>query len=799
MKFVKSNFSRSVISIAVQGLLTALAVTPLLAQADGDADIAQLVNPTNTIAVGANNVSAQSAKFGEYNGLAKTGTTSTTSLDMRGGDSYGKGSGTDRWSLMGSDIGTTSQSLGIGYSSQGDWGLGIKFDDLRHYGTDTYQTPYLGAVGGNNFTLPASFGVIDSKDKPTVNANPMVPYGAQALTQSQLQSFQGEDIYSDRKNVGISANKALDSRWKVQFDFNRLNQDGAKLISAGTDSIVGASTFPKVIGQAIVMLPNPTDYQTDTISLNLSYAGDKSHYSIGYYASLFSDANTSLQFSNPYISANPASATYTGTNPGAAFPVDALSTAPSNQFHQLNMAGGLELTPTTKLAGNFSYGLNLQNENFVNQNLMQTGGLPQQSLNGAVNTTHADVKVTNQYSKDLALTAGWNFNERENRTDANVYKFYDIGAGAETSVSIPMSNSKSQYQLGADYRVDQRQKVNVSYEFEQVKRWCDSSLSNSAQGVGPGTTAGAAALYYTGTPTCAEVPLSDDNKLQANYKLRTDNGYDLLVGYAYSNRQAEVNPSFYNPMQAKDEGYEMPGYRAYFDASRVEQAVRTRVNWQTNDKLSIAVSGKLTTDQYTDSAYGVQSGNTWSVNGEATYAFNENNSLTTFADVQSRSRDLLSQGWSHTTATYFTSAGTLWDNTLSTKDVTFGLSAKNAGLMSGRLTLKSDLLYTLGTTGYSTTDYYTNVACTATSTSGYQCGATPTISNETVQVKFTGTYALDKASRIVAGYAYQKLVSNDYLYDAYQAGYTATNMLPTNQLSGSYEISLISLMLVHNF
>ena len=53
-----------------------------------------------------------------------------------------------RWSVTGSDLGTTSRALGATVSNQGHWNFGIGYDELRHNITDTYQTPYLGSHGG---------------------------------------------------------------------------------------------------------------------------------------------------------------------------------------------------------------------------------------------------------------------------------------------------------------------------------------------------------------------------------------------------------------------------------------------------------------------------------------------------------------------------------------------------------------------------------------------------------------------------------------------------------------------------
>ena len=85
-----------------------------------------------------------------------------------------------------------------------------------------------------------------------------------------------------------------------------------------------------------------------------------------------------------------------------------------------------------------------------------------------------------------------------------------------------------------------------------------------------------------------------------------------------------------------------------------------------------------------------------------------------------------------------------------------------------------------------------NPTCTAPSNAGYACGSPPDIRSELIQLNLGGDYKLDKASKVRISYLYQNLRSNDYYYNAYQTGYTATSMLPTNQQSPSYAVSVVS-------
>lgn len=807
MKTNREQFVVSKLTLAVQGALMVMLAMPLAAKAE-DEDVAALTHPTNSVEIGVGDTNKDSAKFGEYNGLNKKGAYGVGNFNVRGGDAYNSydgGDGANRWEVTGTDLGTTSRELSGNVSRQGKWSLGLGYDELRHSITDTYQTPFQGSMGGNNFTLPANFGVINT------TSNLTAARGSNSLTATQLASFNTRDVHSDRKNSSLNAKYTIDANWEVKFDYNHLAQSGAKLLSVAGDQANGPAIAGITwAGQTPIVLMNPTNYTTDTFNLGLNWSGEKAHASASYYGSMFRDAYNSLNFNNPFVKGAITASNATGTV--AAFPVDTMSTMPNNDFHQLNLGGGYVFTPATKLAGGLSYARNTQNDAYSNSGLIPAGTLPQSSLNGLVVTTHADLKLTNQTTKDLVLSGGLKYNQRDNRTASSSYQYLTVNdastAVAGTSVNAPMSNRKIQYELAGDYRIDKNQKLNVSYEREQVKRWCNNAAANNMQGTlniaynGPWT--------YS-VPTCAQVPNSKEDKLSANYKLRVSDDVNLSAGYGYANRKSNISPSFYNPMQALlggagGEGFEVAGFVAYFHASRKEQLLKAGANWQASEKLSVALNGRYTDDKY-DSTYGVQNGHSWSLNLDSSYNYDETGSLSAYLTSQNSSRDLTDlQGAAATVNASATALnvpnGATWTNTLKENDTTVGLGTKKGGLIAGKLELAGDLTYSLGKSSYGTQFNYTAATTgglTCASPQFETCGNLPDIKNTMVQVKLGGTYKVDKASSVRVGYLYQHLTSSDFFYTAYQYGGTPTTMLPTNQRAPSYSVNVIAASYLYNF
>lgn len=769
-------------------VLAILASLPLaaLAQDNGDEDdVAQLIKPTNYLEFGLGYTQHESAQFGQYNGLGRSGGYLVGNLLWQGGNAYGQGTGTSRWSIAGHDLGTTSRAVEASIADQGTWALGLRYDGLRHQIADTYQTPLQGSMGGNSFSMPDGFGVVST-------ARPSTPmsYGTQTLTPTQQAYLHRVRVHSDRDTSGLSFAYHFDRQWDAKIDWSHVEQSGAKLMSSATDRNNTSSSFLladyRPGAESIQMIMNPTSYTTDNVNLALDWAGAKAFFTVSGFASWFRDHNDGVSFPNPYTSTSVAN----GTLLAGPYPVDTLSTPPDNDYYKLGFSGGYHFSPKTQLTGGYSYGRNTQNASYINQDQMQPGGLPVGSLDGKVINTHADLKLTNRTTRDLSLSAGVIYNKRNNQTRSYAYAFYDLGSGPETSVNIPLSYSTTKGTLAANYRISSNQHLHVAYEYKRTKRWCNNALANQAQGTLSATNTG----YYT-VASCVQVPRNRENKYLADYRASLGESVDLTAGYSYADRKATVNSSFYNPMQANDEGFENYGYRAYFDASRKENLFKGGISWQASEHLSLTAEGRTTHDQYYDSPLGVQHGNSISADLGAAYQFSAKASISAYADYQKRSRGLLNANGRDAVAPL----PDTWTNSLLDKSYAYGLMAKRVGLLGDRLDLAADLGYSRDTTRYATQLNYTNASCTAPSNGGYVCGQLPAILSKLARVRLTATYALDKRSAMAFGYIYERLRSNDYYYNFYQLGFTAANTMPTNQLAPSYHQNVFFMAYRYSF
>ena len=786
------RFTGRILPLAVRAGLAALAVAPIVSPAQDaeEGDTRALTCPTNYVELGALNVPTDSPKFGEYSGLDASGVYALADFGLRGGDAWCQGNGTRRWQAAGSDLGTTSRALSVGVADQGRWSLGLDYDQLRHYTVNgDYHTPFLGARGDNLFLLPPDFGVINTT---TTTANGVLTSsnkGTQTLTPTQLAAFHREDVYNQRNNTGASAGYAINRQWNLKFDFKRLDESGAKLIGAGTDAynLTSAGGF-NFGGERILILMNPTEYRNDTFNLALNWVGQRGYASFAYYASLFHDDYSGVSFVNPFVSGgsgnapNPAS----GTVPAGGFPLDTMSTPPSNQLHQLNLTGGYVFSAATKLTGGISYGRNTQNASFDGTYTTTPDTapeLPVGSFDGRVLIKHADARLTHQWSGALTLGAGFKYNERDNTSASHEYTWRDLGGEEVTSINIPMSNKRRQADAAADWRIDSRQRLHLGYEYEHIDRWCGNALANHAQGELSSANAG----YYV-VASCVQVPKNSEDRLVGSYRFRPNDRLEFNAGVTHADRSAEVNPSFYNPMQSNSQGFENYGYLAFFDASRRQNLYKAGVTWQATDRFSVGLNGRRTRDDYYDSALGVQHGDSASANLDLEWSVTESVAFGGYASWQRRTRDLLSAAGRNAVAPLTT----LWSNTLADRDNTLGLNGRQKGLLKGRFDLSEDFTY-----GLSKSKYYTTLQGTAEAQGNH--GTSPNIYSKLTQFRVTGSYAINPASQLIAGYLYQRLKSNDYFYNAYQYGFTPATLLPTNQQAPNYSVNTVFVAYRYSF
>jgi MtrB/PioB family decaheme-associated outer membrane protein len=820
MKNQNQKFVVRALTVAVQSALAVMVSSSLSAYAQSDV-VKELKQPDNFIEAGIVSVDKASGKFGEYSGLRKAKTNVIADFRVQGGDSF-EGTGKGRYEVHGNDLGTQSGDVGASVGEQGLWSLTFGYDELTHTLSDSFQTPYSGSVGGNVFTLPKSFGYIDTtKTSLTPTGNGLVPgapwaAGTRNLTAAQQAAFHTETVGTTRRTTSFGASVEVDSRLNIQFELSSLKQTGAKvqgMMTQGYSPVAVPSTTAGTAtwkNQGSVQTLSPTNYDTYSLTTSVNWVGEKAWASVGYFGSFFKDNYNGFTYDNPMAGAT-ATATLSqnaacvaGT--GACYATNTLSTAPSNDFHQLNVSGGYKFSPKTKLSGGFSFGRNTQNESFINDPMMASNPSGS-SMNGLVETKNANLKLIDQSFKDWVLSASWKYNERNNKTVSNLYKFYSANvssitgttqaAGLQSVVNAPFSNIKSQYELAGDYRISAGNSLRTAYERETLERFCSNVAANAAPYPNP---AGNTPAMPAGAD-CVLAKTSGEDKLGITYRNTMVEDVRFDVGYAYANRKTDYNPFYFNPILTIN-NTEYVGFRPVFEASRTQDILKASVSWQMSEKLSLSGNGKYSQDKYPDSTFGMQDGSTTALNLDANYAYSDNGAVSAYISWQERNAANRLTNTGAKSPLVPAVAATPYRDVQKDVDNTIGLNVTQKGLMAGKLVMSGDLSYSLVTTDQKVEDagYNTGKTTNACQLSNVLfCGAYPQVKNELVQFKLMGTYSIDKKSQVAVSYVYQQLSSNDYLYNGYQYGYTPSAQLPSNEVTPNYTVNMVGVSYQYNF
>lgn len=640
--------------------------------------------PIKTIEVGPGAVGQDSYKAGEYNGLQKKGGFPIGNMDFRGGGAYDSASAL-RWRVIGSDLGLETRGLSAQVGVQGKYRLRAQYDGVRRNRSDSYQTMFEG-TGTNRLTLPRTWllpnvagsaagdnrvnvisarglvrtiggaSYVDAQTTSPTFGGVIAPTAAQlalvnAAADADRALFHNYNIFTRRDRVDVALDYNFDPRWLLQAQFRPEHKDGVKPLGAVSRSTGGDIT---------TLIPDVIDTNNNQVDLSMHYKGGRSFVQVGYYGSFFKNNVPSMSWQNWAI------------GPTGALTNQTMSSTPSNNFSQVNVTGTFSKSPTTRLTAHGSFGRNTQNDAFVTDPTVPV--MPVSSLNGLVMTTQFDTKISTKLKRRLGLSAGYRFDDRNNRTAVNIFQFSDAqqpisplftaGPGnplapvvAENAGANRSYNRRvSQVNGDADLRVSRGQWLKAGYEFSMTDRSCTNSWID-----------------------CANAATANENALRAGWRIDVMNA-DVIarVDYTYATRRigdynenaflaivpyANVSPSgaiggmtyaqylaqngltgwgpalpfaattgnanIFFPGNAEVHGpvyawenriAELPGLRRWDQADLDRSKVRTSLAWQATETLSFDTRVDVSKDDYINSRYGMLGAKNWAVNLDSTYA-----------------------------------------------------------------------------------------------------------------------------------------------------------------------------------
>lgn len=553
---------------AVCKVILMLGMVPFALAAEEDPEVKEQTQPTNKIEAGVLYNSDDSAKAGEYNGLYTEDPYGIGNIDLSGGGNYDSDS-TRRWRVKGTNLGLQNRNVTGEYGWQGKLKLRFEYDELLRNRSGSFKTPYLGE-GTNNLTLPESWLVplvpqLGGDNDTAANArglssdvtnSPALVRGVltspdpdqlaatKAIQKADLPLFRNVDLYTKRQTYDGGFSFFISPEWEFTANANHMDRNGYKPMSFSTKAITG---------ERVSVLPDLIDQTTNQFNAGFNYTGEKAFMQIGYYGSIFYNNINSMRWQDWGPNSGPGTPIPGGIPSQTRF--DTMSTAPDNQFHQFNLNGGYNFSPTTKLVMGGSYARSTQNEAFLSSGVIlrdpndPTSGYnpvpfaPASSLDGLIETSTFNMKFTHKPTKDLGLALGYKYDNRDNQTPVNTYAYYaadeppvftannnptqanaafisalglppgSLGSNININANTPYSKMSNQITLNGNYHLAKDHWLNAGYEWEKLDRSCTGSWYN-----------------------CVNATTSNEHTGKAQWRANWTDSINTRIDYAFSKR-----------------------------------------------------------------------------------------------------------------------------------------------------------------------------------------------------------------------------------------------------------------------
>lgn len=715
-----------------------------------DDEIRRLITPDSMVEVGVGYVSDDSYKFGDYRGLQREGAhlIGNIELNRRGDDNK------SYFELNARDLGLDSRNLRIRAGESGNYSVRFEYDQIPKLISDSFQTPFTNP-GSTDLTLPAGF-----------------VRGANTAAMPGLStSMRPFNIDTMRKSTAIGVGKKLPDGWDVDVRVKREKRDGNRF----TAGVIGNSGG----NPRAVTLPEPIDYTTDEIEAFARYSSKKLQLQFGYFGSFFSNANNGLAWANPFAS----SVWVAGATPGvSAYNGGQIGLPPDNQFHQVSASGGYSFSKDTRLSGSFALGRMTQNDAFlpytINPALAATvtTPLPRTSLDGRVDTVHADLKLNTKLMPKLAFSAAYRYDERDNKTPQAQYWYIggdsqgQAAAGlGKVRTNLPGSSTKQQVDAEFDYHHTPDTKLKFGYGYDWAKKTFEA-IEDEREHV-----------------VKAEVHQHFNDMVSGGF------------GYAYSERKtsdynasapfiASFSPAYVASQAVTGTWDNVPTQYKFFMAPRKRDRVRAFMNFAPTERIDLQAGVDFKYDDYHKSQYGLQSAKGWAINLDANFIATEAltaHVFTAYDSYESGQRSI-ALGASKLNVT-----NTALDWTAGIEDRTFTVGAGFRYKPQGRYDFGGDLVHANSTGKVS---IWTGPGIAAAS----QAAPFPDLKTRLTRLDLFGQYALQKDVSLRLKYAYERYTSSDWYVDQV-APATMANVVGTNQVSPKYNVHFIGVSVAYQF
>ncbi len=350
--------------------------------------------------------------------------------------------------------------------------LRASYSELPRYYSAVAQ-PLWSGLGTGNLTLSQGFREGAEAAAGAPNA-PFASADLQSYMRSALAGTPQVDIRNQRKDLAGGLEFRLAPALTLSVSARQEWRDGTRPLGFGTyirrQALAGVpgtganSFWRETIEARGSELVEPVDYRTSEGGVTLTWVKGAHSLSAGWFGSRFRNDASALYFDNPFEAApgrSSASVFDPKSDQEPASPLgnnllrgltarSVMQLWPENDYRRLFANGSLRVGPVTRLSAVVARGTMKQDQPFLpyaenpevvfsqaGQPLVSAKDavLPQSSLNGKMNTTQADLKLTSKLGP-VSARAGYRYYELDDERPSILFPGYSSSGDAYFRPSI---------------------------------------------------------------------------------------------------------------------------------------------------------------------------------------------------------------------------------------------------------------------------------------------------------------------------------------------------------------------------
>lgn len=417
------------------------------------------------------------------------------------------------------DAGQDDQRLFLNFWVPGSLSIRSSYtESLRNYSTGS-RTLFSG-IGTGNLTIAEDFRA----GAEAAAGAPNAPFASPALV-AYMQSAVGNatvfDLGTQRKNLGATLDYALGHGFSLNLTGRNEKRDGTKPLGFGTyirrqalanTPGTGAGNFWRETVEARgVELIEPLDYDTTEFGATLTWARNGNSASAGLFASDFNNDTTSLYFDNPF-EASPGRASAITFDPKAEqepgspngnnnlrglVARSAMQLAPNNEYTRAFGTISLKLPLSSRLNATIARGEMKQNDAFMpyaeNPFVVYSGvagqegvvyakdaPLPQPSLDGKMETTQADIRLTSRITRALNVRGGIRYYDLDDQRPSILFPGFSSSGDAYFRPGIGQRDANGNRVLFNEVGGYTRQRANLGAAYRLGRVTLDGEILRTA-------------------------------------------------------------------------------------------------------------------------------------------------------------------------------------------------------------------------------------------------------------------------------------------------------------------------------